>query len=97
MDAVKKVHAEMLEPPEKVKRNAAWLQKWDPPVKRDIDWGNLKGRSIIGDLQSKDEDQTFDEHRECQEPEFLTIGLIGKLCHDVYFLMLNYHWQANRM
>jgi hypothetical protein len=70
----------MLEPPEKVKSNEAWLQKWKPPVKRDIDWGNLKG-SIIGSPACRSKDENLDEfsdgHREYQEPEFLTIGLIG--------------------
>jgi hypothetical protein len=81
VDTIKEIHGEMLEPPEKVKANEVWLRKWKPPVKRNIDWGDLKG-SLGGVTapQSGDKDlsEFCDSYPEYQEPKYLTIGLIGE-------------------
>lgn len=85
IQVIREVHTEMLEPPEKVKNNPVWLSKWFPPVKRDVDWhGVLSARgtkvgSAVGGVAVPRLKQGDDpEIREDQEPEFLTIGLIGK-------------------
>lgn len=93
IDAIKKVHAEMLEPPERVKSNPSWFKKWVPPVKRNVDWDGLlnatgaKVGAVVGGPavpQNKlDVDGSLPEMPEnqgdgIQEPEVLTIGLIGQ-------------------
>ncbi|KAF8167611.1 hypothetical protein B0H34DRAFT_23959 [Crassisporium funariophilum] len=52
VEVIKQVHAELLEPPEKVKNNPNWLKNWVPIVKREIDWeGVLKaGGSKLGSV-----------------------------------------------
>jgi hypothetical protein len=88
VEAIKDVHAGMLEPPEKVKANMRWLQQWKPSVKRDIDWAGVlnAGGSEVGTIiggpahpgasDEKQEDDTTSTAD--QEPEFLTIGLLGR-------------------
>ncbi|KAF8216064.1 hypothetical protein K438DRAFT_1560283 [Mycena galopus ATCC 62051] len=77
VEAIKEEHAAMLEPPEKVKANPVWLEKWKPRTKRDIDWERVmaaaggKVGTIVGGAAAPHED---DE----EEPKFLTIGLIGQ-------------------
>ena len=52
VQAIREVHSELLEPPQKVKNNPNWLKGWIPSVKRDIDWeGVLKaGGSKLGTI-----------------------------------------------
>jgi hypothetical protein len=71
-----------LEPPDRIRDNPAKLQKWKPAVKSCIDWEGLRsaegdyvGKPIGDAITSKKvEDGTYETD---QEPEFLTIGLIG--------------------
>ncbi|KAF8973507.1 hypothetical protein BDZ97DRAFT_1911995 [Flammula alnicola] len=91
VQVIKEVHAEMLEPPEKVKNNPNWLKNWIPQVKRDIDWegvmqakGSKVGLAVGGATVPKPLDDDSGQpdlpenpdHR--QEPSYLTIGLIGQ-------------------
>ncbi|KAG1754877.1 P-loop containing nucleoside triphosphate hydrolase protein [Suillus paluster] len=101
VNAMRQVHEEMLIPPERVRSDEAKLKRWNPPVKRDIDWDGLlhahgkKVGSIIGgaavpkgkgkeeetadDAQEPDQEGSDKEGQfEWQEPEFLTVGLIGQ-------------------
>ncbi|KAF7339335.1 Guanine nucleotide-binding protein-like 1 [Mycena sanguinolenta] len=77
VEAIKEEHAAMLEPPEKVKANPAWLEKWKPRTKRDIDWERVmaaegdKVGTVTGGPAAPHEDEE-------DEPKFLTIGLIGQ-------------------
>lgn len=95
VQAIKEVHSELLEPPQRVKNNPKWLESWIPTVKRDIDWeGVLKaGGSKLGTMvggsavprpkacePSNDEgpdERTDRSENQHQEPEYLTVGLIG--------------------
>jgi len=94
VQAIKEVHSEMLEPPEKVKNNPKWLKSWIPTVKRDIDWegvlkaGGSKLGTIVGGAavlkgcepsndQAPKGGSDSSEHQH-QEPEYLTVGLIGQ-------------------
>ncbi|KAJ7103475.1 hypothetical protein B0H15DRAFT_936078 [Mycena belliarum] len=78
LEAIRQEHAEMLEPPERVKANPARLESWQPPVKRDIDWERVmtadseKTGTVVGGPTAPREDDTD------EEPKFLTIGLIGQ-------------------
>ena len=94
MQAIKEVHSELLEPPQKVKNNPNWLKGWIPTVKRDIDWegvlkaggsklGTMVGGSAVprpkacelsNDQGPERSDRPENQH---QEPEYLTVGLIG--------------------
>lgn len=95
VQAIREVHSELLEPPQKVKNNPSWLKTWIPTVKRDIDWegvlkaGGSKSGTIVGgpaaprpnateppNDQASDGQSDSSEHQR-QEPEYLTIGLIG--------------------
>jgi ribosome biogenesis GTPase A len=100
INAMRQVHEEMLIPPERVRSDEAKLKRWNPPVKRDIDWNGLlyahgkKVGSIVGGAampKGKGKEDTTDDAQEpeqegsdnegqleWQEPEFLTVGLIGQ-------------------
>jgi len=84
VEEIKQVHAEMLQPPDKVKANAKWFQQWNPPVKVDIDWVgvlNAEGSevgTVVGTSRPSDgkgDDATLTS---VEESGYLTIGLIGK-------------------
>lgn len=100
VNAMRQVHEEMLIPPERVRSDDAKLKRWNPPVKRKIDWDGVlhangkkvgtvvggaaapkgKGKEDNTDDTQEPEQQTSDKEgqSEWQEPEFLTVGLIGK-------------------
>ncbi|KAK0465576.1 P-loop containing nucleoside triphosphate hydrolase protein [Desarmillaria tabescens] len=81
------VHAEMLDPPEKVKANPRWLKDWKLSVRREIDWAAVKnqrggktgmpigGPAIPRSATPEDQDGT---NTPALEPLVLTIGLIGQ-------------------
>ncbi|KAF9486315.1 P-loop containing nucleoside triphosphate hydrolase protein [Pholiota conissans] len=89
VNVIKEVHAELLEPPEKVKSNSDRLKHWIPPVKREIDWesvmqakGSKVGLAVGGAAVPRPQEdhhsnasEGSDHH---QEPSYLTIGLIGQ-------------------
>ncbi|KAG2350795.1 P-loop containing nucleoside triphosphate hydrolase protein [Suillus weaverae] len=102
VNAMRQVHEEMLIPPERVRSDEAKLKRWNPPVKRKIDWNGLlhahgkKVGSIVGgaampkgtgkeniadDTQEPEQEGSnnkFEGQLQWQEPEFLTVGLIGQ-------------------
>ncbi|KAG1885485.1 P-loop containing nucleoside triphosphate hydrolase protein [Suillus subluteus] len=100
VNAMRQVHEEMLIPPERVRSDEAKLKRWNPPVKREIDWNGLlhahgkKVGSVVGGAampKGKGKEDTADDAQEpeqegsdnegqleWQEPEFLTVGLIGQ-------------------
>jgi hypothetical protein len=70
----------MLVPPDGIRDNPAKLQKWKPVVKRCIDWESLykaEGIHAVGDTISSSEPVDDEPQQTDQEPELLTIGLIG--------------------
>jgi len=85
---IKEVHAEMLEPPERVKSNPDRLKNWVPPVKLNIDWegvlqakGDKVGLSVGGATVPRPktpEEEGPQGYETRQEPTHLTIGLIGQ-------------------
>lgn len=89
VQAIRDVHAEMMEPPEKIKGDIEKMKKWKPSVKTDIDWeavlkaGGGQVGSIVGGASiprpKPDDDDEAGESTD-QVPEFLTVGLIGKYC-----------------
>ena len=101
VNAMRQVHEEMLIPPERVRLDEAKLNRWNPPVKREIDWygvlhahgkkvGSAVGGAAVpkGEAKEENKDDTQEPEPqnsdnggqpEWQEPEFLTVGLIGKL------------------
>jgi hypothetical protein len=108
VEALREVHAEMMEPPEKLRGNAPKLKSWKPPVKRDIDWEGVlnaeggKVGSIVGGpavpRPIHDEDDPVDTSDPDQEPEFLTIGLIGAFAQRLCLSLLIFNlFQASRM
>jgi hypothetical protein len=108
VNAMRQVHEEMLIPPERVRSDEAKLNRWNPPVKREIDWDGVlraqgkkvgsvvggaampkgKGKEDNADDAQELEQQTSDKdgQSEWQEPDFLTVGLIGKafLCFHAF-------------
>jgi hypothetical protein len=81
VSTLKEVHEEMLVPPARIKEDKEQLMKRKPAVRRDVDWesvlnagGGLVG-SIVGGAAEPHPGDGDDERDE--EPEFLTIGLIG--------------------
>lgn len=90
VQTIREVHSELLEPPEKVKNNPNWLKSWIPTVKRDIDWegvlkaggGTISEDAAVPKAYEPSNDQAPNEgpdipENQHQEPEYLTIGLIG--------------------
>lgn len=83
VEAIRSIHAEMLEPPEKIKANPERLSSWKPPVKRDINWSTAttipqEPGNVVYDHEPKAEDE---------EPPFLTIGLLGQPNVGMYILL----------
>jgi predicted GTPase len=90
VQAMKEVHLEMMEPPERIKGNEEKMKRWKPPVKKDIDWegvinagggqvGSVVGGATVPKPQAVNgEGDELDDAGAGQEPEFLTIGLIGE-------------------
>ncbi|PFH49804.1 hypothetical protein AMATHDRAFT_146756 [Amanita thiersii Skay4041] len=86
IEAIREAHAELLEPPEKVKANSSWLSSWKPPVKREIDWNVVINGSvgeytpdvvrIDNELSPESKEGLSGESSELLE--HLTIGLIGQ-------------------
>jgi hypothetical protein len=91
VQAIKEVHAEMTEPPERIRADKEKMKRWKPPAKKDIDWdgvikagGGKVGSVVSGAAEPKPKPIMGDgdeigEAGAAEEPEFLTIGLIGKL------------------
>ncbi|EMD41935.1 hypothetical protein CERSUDRAFT_129177 [Gelatoporia subvermispora B] len=87
--AVEEAHAELLQPPTSVTDDPEKRAKWIPPVRRDVDWtavldahGDQIG-SAVGGATAPRPKQSEGDHgeipdEEMEEPEFLTIGLIGQ-------------------
>ncbi|THV07519.1 P-loop containing nucleoside triphosphate hydrolase protein [Dendrothele bispora CBS 962.96] len=74
--AIRLLHSELIEPPEKVKVNPAWLDKWKPSVPTDIDWeAALDSEPTI---QYKSLKHSEEEIEASHQPQILTIGLIGQ-------------------
>ncbi|KAK7064098.1 P-loop containing nucleoside triphosphate hydrolase protein [Favolaschia claudopus] len=75
VEAIQAEHAAMLEPPEKIRADPVKFEKWNPRVKRDIDWERVltaegdKVGTVVGGPAAPNED---DDHK------YLTIGLIGQ-------------------
>lgn len=82
VETIRQVHDEMSQPPDKVKSSPTRLQNWKPTTKQNIDWdGVLRvGASHVSTSRAREvnEDES-DQQLEDKEPEFLTIGLIGKV------------------
>ncbi|KAJ4485812.1 P-loop containing nucleoside triphosphate hydrolase protein [Lentinula aciculospora] len=71
LGAIRELHAEMLQPPEKMMDDPKRFKNWKAPVKKDIDWSAAldvySGRAIDApDLAGSPE-----------EDHFLTVGLVG--------------------
>lgn len=97
LQVIKEVHAEILEPPEKVKSNPDRLKSWVPAVKREINWegvmqakgskvGLAVGGASVPRQKSPEESPEDPNHR--QEPEYLTIGLIGLILTPFIVILL---------
>ncbi|KAF6766670.1 GTPase [Ephemerocybe angulata] len=92
IDTIKKVHAELLEPPAEVKSRPERLKNWIPPVKPEVNWDALVeakgdkvglavgGPSVPRSGHDLDEGTTQNESGsyERRVPEILTVGLIGQ-------------------
>lgn len=77
---LQQVHATMLDPPQHIKGDPARLKNWKPTVKKDINWSHLlnaKGSQVGQVVEGATAPKTSLESGE-EEPEFFTIGLIGK-------------------
>lgn len=90
VQALKEVHEELLQPPPRIKDDEEKLKKWKPYVKREVDWEGVlnahggKVGSVVGGpaaprvVDTDDISASHEEDDDDVEPEFLTIGLIGK-------------------
>ena len=87
LNSIKEVHAELLDPPERIKKAPERLKNWVPPVKREIDWdavlhakGDRVGLSVGGAAIPRPKSPEYQEQDDAQreEPTHLTIGLIGQ-------------------
>jgi hypothetical protein len=92
VNTLREIHEEMLQPPERVRLDPVKLARWKPSIKPVVDWeavmnasGGHVGKAVGGaiapyppanDLGSEGGSE---EDHEQAEPEYLTIGLIGKL------------------
>jgi hypothetical protein len=87
VEALKEVHAELLQPPEKIRDDEEKMSKWSPRVKREIDWnavleahGGQVGHAVGGAIAPRSATTGIEESEEADiEPQHFTIGLIGAL------------------
>lgn len=83
VDALKNAHKELLEPPERVRQDPEKLRRWRPRVKREVDWDALLTAGASSHVHvsrtTKDAPQGSEED---EEPEYLTVGLLGNLPSD---------------
>ncbi|KAF8832077.1 hypothetical protein HHX47_DHR1000872 [Lentinula edodes] len=70
LDAIRDLHAEILQPPRKIMENPDRLKSWKPPVKQEIDWNAALNHHAQRTMVIPD---TSDP----EEGSFLTIGLLG--------------------
>ncbi|KAJ3928850.1 MAG: P-loop containing nucleoside triphosphate hydrolase protein [Lentinula lateritia] len=70
LDAIRDLHAEILQPPKKIIENPDRLKSWKPPVKQEIDWNAALNHHAQRTMVVTD---TSDP----EEGSFLTIGLLG--------------------
>jgi hypothetical protein len=86
VEAIKEVHADMLQPPEKVSKNPDLLKNWIPPVKRQIDWLSVLNagdevETVAEDMEIPDpgsgNEGADEDSVSKKEPELLTVGMIG--------------------
>ncbi|KAJ3892855.1 P-loop containing nucleoside triphosphate hydrolase protein [Lentinula edodes] len=70
LDAIRDLHAEILQPPKKIMENPDRLKSWKPPVKQEIDWNAALNHHAQRTMVITD---TSDP----EEGSFLTIGLLG--------------------
>jgi hypothetical protein len=82
VDALKATHLEMMQPPPHVLANEERAARWRPSAKRSIDWdavmaakGGQVGTAVGGAAAPRPAGD--DETEMAEEPEYLTIGLIG--------------------
>ncbi|KAF5388525.1 hypothetical protein D9757_004670 [Collybiopsis confluens] len=75
--AIRELHEEMLEPPEKFKANSKSPANWKPPVRREIDWSAAMSSQAPGIAGTVFQDPINPEKEEKELP-FLTIGLVGQ-------------------
>lgn len=97
VNALQNAHQQLLEPPEKVKQDPEKLQRWRPRVKRDVNWDAVLTAGVSSHhhhtprdakAASKESGDVDSEHPE-EEPEYLTVGLIGMTKHHLgVFLLL---------
>lgn len=85
VDALKNAHEQLLEPPERVREDPEKLRRWRPRVKREVDWDALLTAGASSHVHvsrpTKDAPQTQSSEggqlQEDEEPEYLTVGLLG--------------------
>lgn len=81
IDAIKEIHAEMMIPPDNIKDDPVKMAHWKAPTKRDIDWESVAtagGEQVGSAVVPKPSDLDATNPENATEPEFLTIGVIGK-------------------
>lgn len=81
VSALREVHEEMLVPPTRLNGDKEKVLKWEPRVRRVVDWESVltAGGGIVGSIvggAAAPRSEVGEDERE-GEPEFLTIGLIG--------------------
>ncbi|KAA1467966.1 P-loop containing nucleoside triphosphate hydrolase protein [Dentipellis sp. KUC8613] len=82
IQAMKEIHAEMLQPPERIRHDEAKVKKWNPRVKLSVNWEAVMTAKPKMHIQREDAplarqgDENEDD--EYVEPEYLTVGLVGQ-------------------
>jgi ribosome biogenesis GTPase A len=93
VEALREAHAELLQPPEKIRNDEQKLKKWKPRVKKEIDWnavldahGGQVGHAVGGATAPRPTEEPENEEDGDLEPEHLTIGLIGEFDIAISFV-----------
>ncbi|KAK7465407.1 hypothetical protein VKT23_005385 [Stygiomarasmius scandens] len=75
--AIRDLHSKMIQPPEKVKTNPAWMKGWKPSVPTHIDWE----AALQFDSETPADPMPLERSDEAEDGEttpFLTVGLLGQ-------------------
>lgn len=103
VDALKNAHRQLLEPPERVRQDPEKLKRWRPRVKREVDWDALLTAGASSHVHvsrtTKDAPQNPEggQLQEDEEPEYLTVGLLGNRNLSSQWHNINAFEQASPM
>ncbi|KAI0274993.1 hypothetical protein BC834DRAFT_850618 [Gloeopeniophorella convolvens] len=76
--ALKEVHKEMLQPPERIRDDPEKMKSWKPRVKAEVDWDVVLHPTPTSPIKPAEKDTTASLDEPDSDAEIVNIGLIGQ-------------------